>query len=114
VTISSTTCDHPPGGVSARYTCACVRGTRIGGGACDAYVGTHPRDQIRRNIVPAFIELEQAREGGECVRQRVPARVQCQVSQLPETALGNEDFGERGVADVRLQLENCHLLDGIL
>lgn len=78
------------------------------------HVGTHPRDQIRRNIIPAFVELEETREGGERVRQGVPARVQSQMSQLPEAALGNEDLGKRGVADIRLQLEDCHFLDGIL
>jgi len=36
------------------------------------------------------------------------------MSQLPEAALGNEDLGERGVADIRLQLKDCHFLDGIL
>ena len=65
-------------------------------------------------MVPALVQLQQARQGRQAVCQRVARGMQREEAQLGESALVDEDVGEGGVANGILQLEDCHFAHRLL
>lgn len=75
--------------------------------------GAYPLNQLLVHKLPPLVDLQEPRKACQAVGQGIPCGVQGEVAQFGQAAVGNEDVGERRIADAALQLEDGHFADGI-